>query len=91
MAMIKIFVSRKYLTFYFTCDPNNRSLIQRVLAKEAKIADITLRADKIVTGVLKKKEKSTCTEEERNEIISNVTKEIKPIQEEQMLVQQPIG
>jgi len=64
--------------------------IQRVLAKEAKIADITLRADKIVTGVLKKKEKSTCTEEERNEIISNVTKEIKPIQEEQMLVQQPI-
>lgn len=65
--------------------------MQRLLAREAKTRDIHQRSDKIVEGILKKRGEATCSTDEREEIITNVINDIKPIQEEHMLVQQPIG
>ncbi|KAF6025691.1 TSEN34 [Bugula neritina] len=67
---------------------------QRKLALESKKSDIMSRSEKIVSGIIRKrgKDPKTCSDEEKKSVLDEILlqAELNPLQEQNMLVEQPV-
>jgi len=71
------------------------NILQRKLALESKKSDIMSRSEKIVSGIIRKrgKDPKTCSDEEKKSVLDEILlqAELNPLQEQNMLVEQPVG